>query len=254
MAKKKLKQRSPALSETIDQRMTLYSAAALAAGVSMLALAAPAEAEVVVTKVNLAIPINAHVSLDLNKDGLADFDLSEFAYFDFAFIRSIKVHALTGGAIVGYPGGIGPYASALVRGAKIGPSAHFSTSPSGGIIERSRGTFRSTSSTQKLYGKWGHNPRNHYLGVKFLIHGATHYGWIRLAVNTGQPATMSGSITGYAYETVANKPILAGTAGKATAAAQIRENAKRDSGASLGMLALGAQGLLLWRREDGLPS
>jgi hypothetical protein len=242
------------LADTIDHRMRLYSVAAAAAGVSMLALVTPAEAEVVVTKANLQVPINAHVSIDLNKDGVADFELSEFAYFDFAFVNSVKVRALAGGAVVGYPGGIGPYASALIRGAKIGPSAHFSTGSSGVIVERSLGTVRSNSTTQRLYGKWGHDPRNRYIGVKLLIHGATHYGWVRLTLTTDHPASMTATITGYAYETIPNKPILAGTPAKPEVKAQVEDNVLHAGAPSLGMLALGAEGLALWRRDESLPA
>jgi hypothetical protein len=31
-------------------------------------------------------------------------------------------------------------------------------------------------------GPWGGNHPNRFLGVKFLIHGKTHYGWIRVTV------------------------------------------------------------------------
>jgi hypothetical protein len=43
---------SETLSEAIDHRTKMYAVAAAAAGVSMLALSQPAEAEVVVTKTN----------------------------------------------------------------------------------------------------------------------------------------------------------------------------------------------------------
>ena len=90
-------------------------------------------------------------------------------------------------------------------------------------------------------GFWGSNPKyylgvgcgepnNEYVGVRFLLNGQTHYGWIRLTVTTspdpnGPPLT--AKITGYAYETVANKAIKAGTA--ATAAAEVR-GAERHAG------------------------
>jgi len=61
---------------------------------------------------------------------------------------------------------------------------------------------------------------------------------------------MTAKITGYAYETVPNKPILAGTAATAIAEVQAPENVNRKAGPSLGVLAVGADGLHLWRREE----
>ena len=59
----------------------------------------------------------------------------------------------------------------------------------------------------------------------------------------------SAAITAYAYETVANKKISAGAA--ATAASENQAQSRMNPvGASLGMLARGADGLALWRRDE----
>ena len=57
-------------------------------------------------------------------------------------------------------------------------------------------------------GSWV-NVTNRYLGFKFKIRGATHYGWARLDVSVTN-GTVVGTLTGYAYETIPNKPIIAG--------------------------------------------
>ncbi len=62
---------------------------------------------------------------------------------------------------------------------------------------------------------------------------------------------MTATISGYAHETLANKPILAGTAASAMSEGQVPGEIQGREGASLGMLALGADGLPLWRREEG---
>ena len=54
---------------------------------------------------------------------------------------------------------------------------------------------------------------------------------------------ISGTITAYAYETVANKPI---TIGSTTEMA----DEPQAPNPSLGMLAMGTDGLTLWRREE----
>jgi hypothetical protein len=51
------------------------------------------------------------------------------------------------------------------------------------------------------------------LGLKFVIHGKIHYGWARVSVTLAhqrQYDDVSGTLTGYAYETIPNKPIIAG--------------------------------------------
>ena len=154
--------------------------------------------------------------------------------------------------MVASPGLRGPYASALVRGAKIGPSAHFSSSSrfdSGAVaVERIRGSSRGAI---HIYGNWGNSPPNRFLGVKFLIDGATHYGWVRLTLTGHHDSPISGTITGYAYETVADKRILAGALEKS---ANDEGATSQAPGLSLGVLALGADGLPLWRRDETLPS
>lgn len=227
-------------------RVGVYTLAAAAAGVSMLAMSLPAEGSVVVTRKNIAIPLNGTVSVDLNKDGLADFEFSLTS----SFVNSkrhdnLTAKGLTGGKVVGRklkpssaPYG-NPYASALARGHKIGASAHFSSADGKITIERqvhaeSAGTY---------YGNWYAIGPDHFLGVKFQIKGQTHFGWIRLTVETG---SFTATITEFGYETVANKSVDAGLS-SSSASAQLT---KTHSRGSLGMLALGAEGLALWRRRE----
>lgn len=240
------------ITETVDHRVKLYSVVAAAAGVSMLALAQPVEAEVVVTKAHL--PIVGAVLVDLNKDGIVDFQLSMSAYNDFTFISgNLRIRPRAGGAVVGSRSTHGGYASALIRGTKIGQSANFD-SDSNVTIERSQGFgYGETNYTRQIYGKWGGNPRNRFLGLKFVIHGATHYGWVRLTVNTTK-WPLSATITGYAYETIANKRILAGIPPSPAVDTKTQQPSEGTDRVSLGMLALGADGLALWRRDETLPS
>jgi hypothetical protein len=244
------------LSATIDHRSNLYAIAAAAAGVSMLALAQPAEGEVVITKKNIPIPVSSYfgkqylVPISLNNDGITDFSFSLYSFAYHSFFQDLAVWPVEGGAVVAAQNGKGlSYASALARGARIGPSAHFSSKLRANI-EIAHGENFSSRYSRKLYGNWGSNPANHYLGVRFLIDGATHYGWIRLTVST-QPAGFAATITGYAYETVANKRIFAGIPEGSTSAAA-EPKAESLGRPSLGMLAAGADGLVLWRRDETL--
>ncbi|MGD0570185.1 MAG: hypothetical protein ABSA78_17415 [Candidatus Sulfotelmatobacter sp.] len=235
------------LSEVIEHRLKSYSVAAVAAGVSMFALAQPAEAEVLITRE--IIPINGPVTIDLNNDGIADFQFSfhsSFIYHE-AIFQTWSVKPLAGGAVVGDPGRPpNSYASALNRGAKIGPSAHFSSKGRAVMGRVVCGASISGGGSCGTYGDWS-DVSNRFLGVKFLIDGETHYGWVRMSGY--------GQIDGYAYETIPNKPIFATPPAKGQSTDTESEQTGRSiSPPSLGMLALGVRGLPLWRRDETLLS
>jgi hypothetical protein len=80
------------------------------------------------------------------------------------------------------------------------------------------------------YCPWLH-VKQAYLGLKFVIKGETHFGWARVKLSglTGRGATVI--LTGYAYETIPGKPIIAGAAGGLD-----------EQAGSLGALAAGAAG------------
>ncbi len=237
----------------INHRLNLYTLAAVTAGVGAIALAQPAEGKVIVTHSNISLTDFKSAPIDLNKDGVNDFLFAISAGgYDHSFYGTLIAKPLTGGKVVaGTRGPLGPYASALVNGANIGPSDHFSSSVvrERVIIERTAG-FVSGSSGHSSYGKWSH-VSNHYVGVSFLINGATHYGWVRLSV--GWNHGLTATITEYAYETIANRKIGAGsTTGSAEVAAVSTSDHRIPTvnGPSLGMLALGSDGLALWKRDS----
>ncbi len=235
----------------LNRQIGLYSLAAAVAGVSMLALAEPSLAEVVVTKKTIPIPMSPIGSPELVKVSMANDGNENFSFWLYSdpaiSDRGFQLAAAGPheGIMVG--GDFYPEALALARGANIGPSVNsfFSLSGSGALIEAT-GTSRSGRSAR---GFWGGNPKNKYIGVRFQIDGQTHYGWIRVTVTTNLSVNgplLSGTITGYAYETVANKAIKAGTAAIAAAEVHVPQS---QSGPSLGMLAAGAEGMPMWRRE-----
>lgn len=238
-----------------DRQIRLYSLAASAAGVSVLALAQPAESSVVVTQANVTIAFEAPAFIDMNGDGKNDFEFSiARGGYDHSFYKTLNVIPLTGGRPVGGArGSIGPYGSALASGAKIGPSAHFSSSIARGqvMLERTNG-FVSGTSEYTAYGPWGVKGTYgfyRYLGVKFLISGQTHYGWIKILVDRSNG--LQGFIKEYGYETVANKSLTAGQTQSSVAdsSAEVEKSKSGVASPSLGMLAAGVDGLSLWRRH-----
>jgi len=240
------------LPESLNRRLNLYSVTAAAAGVGMLALSQPATGTIVITNKTIPIPLcnlnsPCPVTIDFNNDGIADvqFLLTYYPEHSFYF-ANLNAQALGAGAGVMAPpnGANEPYASCLLRGAKIGGSAKFATLA---MMERSSGhAYATTSHPRHLYGKWDSNQPNRFLGVKFKFGGKTHYGWVRVTVKTNT-SQISATVTEYGYETVANKRVSAGLPG----AASVRPPSKSvPAVASLGALALGAEGMEVWRREE----
>jgi hypothetical protein len=99
------------------------------------------------------------------------------------------------------------------------------------------------------------NVKDRYLGFKFQIGGKTHYGWARLNARL-QGSKITLVLTGYAYETIPGKAIIAGqtkgseNAGGAESIAT--PTASTDESATLGALAMGAPGLSIWRRKESV--
>jgi hypothetical protein len=250
----------PAEAEVIitnkNMRLRMSSLAAAAVSVGALALAQPAEAEIVITNTNITIP-NCNptyngpcpVSIDLNNDGITDLKFEIGSNFGASGGRSfLSVEPTAGDEVVASHGVRGNYVSALMRSAKIGPSAHFGGDA--GKYSLMENQSCSQGSCEPPRGKWGGDHPNRFVGVKFKIKGATHYGWVRVKVTVSDKRYfVSGTITEYGYETIANKPVFAGLAGKNVPDDEASES---NTGPSLGALALGTDGLALWQREKPL--
>jgi hypothetical protein len=95
----------------------------------------------------------------------------------------------------------------------------------------------------------GSGATGNYLGWKFHVNGKIHFGWARV-----QRENFQMLLTGYAYETIPGKAIITGmTKGpdESSVASPNESVATPTSGSrTLGILALGARALSIWRRED----
>jgi hypothetical protein len=223
------------LSESVHYQLNMYALAASAAGVSLLALAQPAETKIVYTPAHRVIGPNSSYNLNLNHDGKTDFTIVNTYSFNTDISRQNL--SVTGkyGLIEGNAGRFGTqFAYALNAGARIGPK-----SPLFGRVMCFSG-----------YGPW-FNVTRRYLGLMFQVKGKTHYGWARLSVSVGYGGAVA-TLTGYAYETVANKPIIAGKTEGPDEIGGIEQPNPAASGTpvTLGLLAMGAPGLSIWRREE----
>jgi len=210
----------------------------------------PAEARIIYTPAHHAFGRNTVYNLDLNHDGSVDFFLSnDYRNQSGGTGADMRVNAPRGnGFAVSATQG---FALALRKGANINGKRLFD---SGfglmGVVSTS------TGGNVRYRGNWLH-ATNRYLGLKFSVAGKTHYGWARLTVRgTSDPAHFTAILTGYAYETIPNKPIVAGKT-KGPDEISFKEP---DAGvtmptrkpASLGLLAMGATGLSAWRREEAV--
>ncbi|MGA7560207.1 MAG: hypothetical protein WCF61_11665 [Terriglobales bacterium] len=204
------------ISDSLNRRLNTYAQVAAAAGVSVLALTGASEAEVVYTPTYEVTHTGLYI--DLNHDGINDFLLRPTYYAGTAGLE-IGLDAsgcsdnLVAGRRLRTSGGyFFSAASALHAGAEIGPKGNFSVRFPLMAVE----LFGRVGSQYSDIGPWagkGKGVRNRYLGLKFVVDGEVHYGWARLSVTLGhqrQYDDVLGTLTGYAYETVPDKPIIAG--------------------------------------------
>jgi hypothetical protein len=99
-----------------------------------------------------------------------------------------------------------PSAFALRPGRRVGPAGPFSPVPQPFMA----GSTSFRSHKRVYHGQWangGKGVKNRYLGLKFDIQGKVHFGWARLGYSA---STRTFTLTGYAYETIPNKSIIAG--------------------------------------------
>jgi len=250
----------------LEQKLLAYAAVASAAGVAMLAAPQTAEAKVVYTAVNTQI--SSPYPLDLNGDGAIEFYLLRGGSASIAGSWQVSYLAVCHIAekCLSSSSMLQANASNLVRvaesgaavipfGGKIGPGEEWNKKGRGAELG-ARVFYSQSQHAQKWLGPWangGQGVTNKYLGFKFKIGNMFHYGWARVTF-TPLAHALQATITGYAYETIPGKAILAGhTSGTADSAelqapADLRESPSQE--ASLGLLASGASGLSIWRRDE----
>ena len=192
------------LPSPLNQRLNTYAVAAIATGVSALAMAQGAEAQIVFTPADKTVNTGDKLLIDLNHDGVADVVIREGQCSRSVYFPGNSLQAVPqpgGGVERIYPGLV----AALSSGSEIG----------GRKLFNSRAGVMATFTNYGVYyfGSWvEYEPHAKYLGIKFSSAGEIHYGWARLTV---LPANkdIAATLSGYAYETQANTPIRAGDRG-----------------------------------------
>ena len=208
------------LSDSVLRQLDGYALAATAAGVGVLALAQSAEGKIVYTPAHTVVPFNRTIPIDLNHDGIHDFGIVNETHNTTSpfgdFLGASPLNSGNGIWVVATSRRFDNYAAALRAGVRIGPA-----STTAKRFQPGPDTMVSVD-TSVNRGPWA-NVCARYLGLQFLIKGKIHYGWARLNVSVANDA-ITATLTGYAYETVPGKPIIAG---------------KTKGNSTLGQLAMG---------------
>ena len=237
------------LAPAYQQQLTSYALAAAAAGVSVMALTVPSQGEIVYKRAHRVIGDGASFKLDLTGDKTVDLTIANKrhshcttdGFCSTSQYLNVKM-AGTNQVVYNVYGAV-----AMKPGMQIGPGNVWR-----GGIQRMASILASFG-TGGVGGSWV-NVNSRYLGVKFEIKGQTHFGWARLNVHIQLPLTITATLTGYAYETIPDKPITAGQTKGPNDATIEEPNASLTTPpprpATLGTLALGASGRSIWRREQ----
>lgn len=226
--------------QRLEKMVAAYATAASAAA-GLAVLAAPAaEAKVIYTRTD--VTITSSYELDLNHDGIPDFDINLCDCL--AHGLRLQLELLVPGNLAREQASFPEAAADLPNGALIGPGQAFTSATSnyGGVFMALNSGYGSVSFSN---GPWV-NATKRYLGLKFMIDGKVHYGWARLTVTKNIDRVI---LTGYAYETTPNKAIRAGATTDAAEASPASLPEMLPQGPSLGLLARGADALDIWRRD-----
>jgi hypothetical protein len=212
------------LSDSVHHRLNLYALAASAAGAGALVFSQPATAEIIYTPTAVSVGPNVTVLFEAGAFGITN-ELGQH-YSS----RTVNSGVGAKGAIAGNSVSRGSkygrmyLAYALAKGARIGPKQPFVGNPG----------MAFTTYQGNRWGAW-QKVNEAYLGIRFSISGETHYGWARVSLNHRLGYYWAVTLTGYAYETIAGKPIIAGK----TKGPDVITMQPNIAPGSLGTLALG---------------
>lgn len=245
------------LSESMHRRLNAYALVASAAGVSCLALSHVCDARIIHKQLNVDLSGNGYFYLNPAKQGVAPLIFlngfvanTTYWWNTDAFLPNSRLHNRRDtGALLAENG----FPADLQEGAVIGGKGVFGSGNHNGYLftygPYGGGTYKHHSGNFP-FGKRA------YLGFKFYSAGKAHFGWVRLRIEINQRISDT-VLHEYAYETIPGKSIKAGQTRSAV------EEWDEDPGASLtapipdksqpatlGVLAMGAHGLSIWRRES----
>jgi hypothetical protein len=272
------RERQPSkLPEALHRHLNSYALAASAAGVALLACSVPACAVPVCKNLSVTLAGTDTYSLNPASQRFPPFNIAQ----TFENISSLTTNFWNRGFLTPNSQkamellGANGLPAALASGASIGPGGHFGKGKSYGMLFSYGPLNGGTKKHHQGNFQFG---QTNYFGFRFSISGEDHYGWVRLKVKFGQGFDGTATylrIRGYGYETTPNTAIRAGQCSAEPSlgalpisneyeiravSSETRQNGPIPSTAgpilrisrftSLGLLALGACGLRLWRRKE----
>jgi hypothetical protein len=190
------------LSKSLHHQLNMYTLAATAAGVSLFAATA-AEGKIIYTPTNVKISPKHKYYLQINHDGVRHFEIWDQVRW---FGKFLNILPMQKGSEIWGPTPFAGLASALSSGVQIGYNNSSRFQPKNNLMATWHTVGCSTTCIFTSRGDW-RNVQDRYLGLKFIVKGQAHYGWARLSIST---FPITGTLTGYAYETTPNAPIIAG--------------------------------------------
>lgn len=249
------------LPESLNRRLHAYTTAAAASGVAVLACAMPAEGAPVCKTVSIDLQSSSTFPLNPAQQFAPAFNVAQTQYSLFFSTTGVSqffwwnrgfLEPNSAGAQVVL--GTNNLPADLDFGANIGPGGNFGKPASYGLLfTYGRGTAGQVQGGGTKSQHRGNLSllRSSYVGFQFAQSGQVHYGWARIAVTTKRGNFYrnytSIHVLGYGYETAPNTAI---TAGSCSAQANAAPNGSSVDAqpASLGMLALGSDGIAGWRK------
>jgi hypothetical protein len=247
------------LCDPLQRRLNSYTLAAAAAGVAALACSPEAEAAPVCKTLSARIAGTNTFLFNPSGETFPPFQIAQttFGYYSSIYSKLFlwnrgffTPNSLAANVLLGKSN----LPANLAAGASIGPGGKFGKGASYGLLftygvgspgNRHHGTLQNHQGNLNLQG-------TDYIGFRFSHAGNGHYGWARLQVTIQKGYVGNNTvihILGWGYEATPNTAIAAGSCSTLQSNAGTQDASSLDSpGASLGMLALGGEGMTKWRK------
>jgi hypothetical protein len=223
------------LRDGLRRRLAAYAVSAGSAAAGLVLGPLHASAQIVYTPAHKTITCGLEscsqtIFIDLNHDGVLDFQLS----VSYSAAQHWDNMRARGNPAEQADIGQNYYGSAIVfaAGARIGRAGEYFRTKAFMAVNCRSASSRCATAWENQAGK--------FLGLKFHLADGVHWGWAEVTTRTSTNS-ITVHLEGYAYDTIAGEKISAG---------QLNEEgaSKPAPGTgSLGVLALGAPGLELWR-------
>ncbi len=256
------------LSVAFSDLLNAYVLSASAAGVAILASSVFAEAEAVCVPLNNVVLLGSGTyQLFLSGEDVPAFNVAQtysvsshqtFGFWNRGFFTPNSVGASVVVSSNGFP-------ADLSSRAVVGPGGEFGKGNSYGLLF----TYGPSGGGTRNHHKGNFGAKVNYVGFKFMQAEQMHFGWARMRMtitSRRHSKYTSIRIDSYGFETTPNKPIEIGAnckkgddptahifpgeggAGKPSSGPDV-VTTWSTARPSLGVLALGAQGVALWRQK-----